>query len=302
MTSKILRLATRSSPLALWQARWVAERLRRAHPGLRVTLVPMTSSGDLDRTTALYASGSVGVFVREIQAAVLEGRADAGVHSCKDLPTTPPQGLVLASVQPRADVRDALITRDGLPLAELPPGALIGTSSLRRQTQLLHLRPDLRFTPIRGNVDTRLRKLAAGQADATILAMAGLHRLDLVAAARAVALDPWQESVPAPAQGAVALDCRLDDRLTRLRLGAISHLPTWRAIAIERRILADLEGGCSLPLGCLVRRTAAGRWEARIRLGDLQAPLREVTLGGDPTTFVARAKAVLGTPRAQRTA
>ena len=295
MTLRTLRLATRSSPLALWQARWVASRLRAAHPGLQVTLVPLHSSGDLDRTTALYASSSVGVFVREIQAAVLDGRADAGVHSCKDLPTTLPQGLVLASVQPRADVRDALITRDGRPLSALPHGALVGTSSLRRQTQVRHLRPDLRFAPIRGNVDTRLRKLAEGVADATILAMAGLHRLGLVVAARAVALDPWQESVPAPAQGAVAIDCREDDRLTRLRLAAISHLPTWRAIDIERRILADLEGGCSLPLGCLVRRTATGGWQARIRLGDLHAPLREVTLHGNPQHFVAQARSALST-------
>jgi hydroxymethylbilane synthase len=261
-----------------------------------VRLVPLTSSGDLDRTTALYASSSVGVFVREIQAAVLDGRADAGVHSCKDLPTTLPTGLILASVQPRADVRDALITRDGRTLADLPQGALVGTSSLRRQTQLHHLRPDLRFAPIRGNVDTRLRKLTDGEADATILAMAGLHRLGLVVTAKAVALDPWSESVPAPAQGAVALDCRSDDTVTRLRLAAISHLPTWRAIDIERRILADLEGGCSLPLGCLVRRSADGRWQARIRLGDLHAALREVTLSGNPLGFVAQARAALSTP------
>lgn len=289
---QILRLATRSSPLALWQAHWVAARLRTAHPGLDVRLVPLTSSGDLDRSTALYASSSVGVFVREIQAAVLDGRADAGVHSCKDLPTTLPAGLTLASVQPRADVRDALITRDGRPLAELPHGALVGTSSLRRQTQLAHLRPDLRFAPIRGNVDTRLRKLRDGEADATVLAMAGLHRLGLVAAARAVALDPWTESVPAPAQGAVAMDCRTDDRRTRVLLAAIDHPATRRAIGIERRILADLEGGCSLPLGCLVRRDADGRWHARIRLGDLAAPLREITLEGDPTTFAERARKI----------
>ena len=287
-----LRLATRASPLALWQANWVASRLRTAHPGLHVVLVPMHSSGDLDRVTTLYQSSTVGVFVREIQAAVLDGRADAGVHSCKDLPTTSPDGLTLASVQPRADVRDALVTRDGLALMELAPGAVIGTSSLRRQTQLAHLRPDLRFVPIRGNVDTRLRKLRDGEADATILAMAGLHRLGLVARSRAVALDPWHESVPAPAQGAVALDCRTDDVRTRRQLLAISHLPTWRAITIERQILANLEGGCSLPLGCLVQRTPQGRWRARIRLGDLHAPLRELTLEGDPMTFVARARTI----------
>jgi len=291
-TSRVLRLATRASPLALWQAQWVSTRLRAAHPGLRVVLVPMHSSGDLDRVTTLYQSATVGVFVREIQAAVLEGRADAGVHSCKDLPTTSPDGLTFAAVQPRADVRDALVTRDGASLRDLPHGAVIGTSSLRRQTQLAHLRPDLRFVPIRGNVDTRLRKLRDGEADATILAMAGLHRLGLVARSRAVALDPWHESVPAPAQGAVALDCRTTDVRTRRLLWAINHLPTLRAIRIERQILADLEGGCSLPLGCLVQRTHDGRWHVRLRLGDLHAPMRELTLSGDPTTFVARARAI----------
>lgn len=291
-TARTFRLATRASPLAMWQANWVATRLRAAHPGLRVVLVPMHSSGDLDRVTTLYQSSTVGVFVREIQAAVLAGHADAGVHSCKDLPTASPTGLTLASVQPRADVRDALVTRAGLSLRELPPGAVIGTSSLRRQTQLAHLRPDLRFVPIRGNVDTRLRKIHAGEADATILAMAGLHRLGLVARSRAIALNPWHESVPAPAQGAVALDCRMNDVRTRRLLLAISHFPTWRAITIERQILAELEGGCSLPLGCLVFRTPDGRWHARIRLGDLHAPLREMSLTGDPTTFVERARSI----------
>jgi len=289
---RILRLATRASPLALWQARWVAAQLRAAHPGLRVVLVPMHSSGDLDRVTTLYQSATVGVFVREIQAAVLSGNADAGVHSCKDLPTTSPAGLSLATVLPRADVRDALVTRTGCRLVDLPQGAVIGTSSLRRQTQLQHLRPDLRFVPIRGNVDTRLRKLDDGEADATVLAMAGLHRLGLVARSRAVALDPWHESVPAPAQGAVAMDCRSNDVRTQRLLWAIAHLPTCRAITIERQILADLEGGCSLPLGCLVQRTRAGHWQARIRLGDLNAPLRELHLTGDPTTFVVRARAL----------
>ena len=290
--SRPFRLATRASPLALWQARWVAARLRAAHPGLHVTLVPMHSSGDLDRSTTLYQSATVGVFVREIQAAVLDGRADAGVHSCKDLPTTSPSGLTLAAIQPRADVRDALVTRAGLTLSQLPSGAVIGTSSLRRQTQLAQLRPDLHFVPIRGNVDTRLRKLHDGEADATILAMAGLHRLGLVARTRAVALDPWEESVPAPAQGAVAIDCRHDDVRSQRLLQAIDHAPTRRAITIERQILAELEGGCSLPLGCLVRRDREQRWHARIRLGDLHAPLREVTLSGDPTTFVERARAI----------
>ena len=282
------RLATRASPLALWQARWVASRLRAAHPGLRVELVPLISSGDADRTTALYQSSSVGVFVREIQAAVLEGRADAGVHSCKDLPTTLPDGLTLAAIQPRADVRDALITRDGRRLADLPVGALVGTSSLRRQTQLAASRPDLCFAPIRGNVDTRLRKLHDGEADATVLAMAGLHRLGLVSSSRAVPFDPWTECVPAPAQGAVALDCRTADRRNRWLLACIDDADTRRAVTIERAILNRLEGGCSLPLGCYAKRVA-GAWHVRVRLGDVTAPLRETTLTGDPATFVERA-------------
>ncbi len=265
----------------------MASRLRAAHPGLHVELLPLISSGDADRTTALYQSSSVGVFVREIQAAVLEGRADAGVHSCKDLPTTLPAGLILASVQPRADVRDALITRTGQTLSDLPHGAVVGTSSLRRQTQLAALRPDLRFVPIRGNVDTRLRKLHDGEADATVLAMAGLHRLGLVLSARAQALDPWTTCVPAPAQGAVALDCRSDDRRTRWLLAGIDHATTRRAITLERAILNHLEGGCSLPLGCYAKRVH-GAWQVRIRLGSLTAPLRDQVLTGDPATFVAR--------------
>ncbi len=283
---QLLRLATRNSPLALWQARWVAARLRRRFPRLVVRLVPLASSGDHDRTTPLYASASVGVFVREIQAAVLEGRADAGVHSLKDLPTTAPAGLALAAVLPRADVRDALITGDGRGLDDLPPGALIGTSSLRRQCQLAALRSDLRFTSIRGNVDTRLRKVREGQVAATLLAMAGLHRLGLVIPSRAQPLDPWRTCVPAPAQGAVGLDCRADDHPTRERLLAISDLATWRAVTIERRILAAMEGGCTLPLGVLVRRSA-GRWSGRVALGAVDRPLRTWDLSGDPATWLA---------------
>lgn len=288
MNQRILRLATRASPLALWQAHWVAGRLRAAHPGLRVELLPLISSGDADRTTALYQSASVGLFVREIQAAVLDGRADAGVHSCKDLPTNLPTGLTLAAVQPRADVRDALITKDGRSLADLPPGALIGTSSLRRQTQLAAIRPDLRFAPIRGNVDTRLRKLHAGEADATVLAMAGLHRLGLVLSAKAQPFNPWTDCVPAPAQGTVALDCRAEDQRTRWLLAHIDHPETRRAITIERAILHHLEGGCSLPLGCYAKRIS-GAWQVRVRLGSLTSPMRDLTLSGDPAHFIQRA-------------
>jgi hydroxymethylbilane synthase len=262
--TQLLRLATRMSPLALWQAGEVARLLRRHHPRLRTALVPMSSSGDGDHATPLYRLGTVGVFCKEVQQAVLEGRADAGVHSCKDLPTSEPEGLILAAVLRRGDARDALI---GAPsLGELPRGALIGTSSLRRQAQLAELRPDLRFTSIRGNVATRLRKVAGGEVAATVMAMAGLGRLGLLRQAGAVALDPWRECTPAPAQGAVAVDCRTRDARTRFLLSCLDHPATAQAVGIERRVLAGLAGGCSLPLGCLARRHGHA-WQAAARLG-----------------------------------
>ena len=278
-----LRLATRSSPLALWQARWVARLLCRAHPGLRVSLVKLTSGGDADRVTPLYASSDVGMFVKEIQAAVLDGRADAGVHSCKDLPTGLPVGLALAAILPRADVRDALI---GSALADLPQGALVGTSSLRRQHQLAALRPDLRFAPIRGNVDTRLRKVREGACAATVLAMAGLVRLGLARSAGARPLNPWTESIPAPAQGAVAVDCRREDRRTASLLMALDDPATHVAVELEREVLAALDGGCSLPLGCHVRRLADGRWRLVAALGGATG-LRRCDISG-PRADLAR--------------
>ena len=257
-----LRLATRTSPLALAQARLTAALLRRRHPGLTVELVGTESAGDLDLRTPLYAQPEVGVFVKEVQALILAGRADAGVHSCKDLPTTLPEGLRLAAVLPRADPRDALIGAEAI--ADLPPGARLGTSSLRRQRQAAALRPDLRFINLRGNVPTRLRKLTDGEADATIMAMAGLRRSRL--RVRAAPLDPWTGFVPAPAQGAIALDCRSDDARTRRLLAGIDDAVSRRAIAAERRVLAGIGGGCALPLGCLAVRARDGRWRLRARL------------------------------------
>lgn len=263
----IIRLATRGSNLALWQARHVAGLLRHHHQGLTVRLVVVNSSGDTDHATPLYKMGNnVGVFCKEVQQAVLEGRADAGVHSLKDLPTSEPEGLTVAAVLERADPRDVLV---GAPsLAALPHGALIGTSSLRRQAQLLHARPDLRFTSIRGNVETRLRKVREqdGGVVATIMAYAGLKRLGLLRLADAAPLDPWCECTPAPAQGAVAVDCRSGDHRTQALLAPLHHPETASAVGIERTVLAGLAGGCSLPLGCFARRHE-GRWQVRIRLG-----------------------------------
>jgi hydroxymethylbilane synthase len=277
--SRAFRLATRRSPLALWQARAVARRLRLRHPGLDVELVPMVSSGDKDRVTALYDSGTVGMFVKEIQAAVLAGEADAGVHSCKDLPTTLPKGLALVGMLERADPRDALI--GAASVHELPQAALVGTSSLRRQVQLARLRPDLRFAPMRGNVESRLRKLAGGEVAATVLAMAGLKRLGLIEAAHASPLHPWDECVPAPGQGAIALDCRTDDPHARSLLGALTDRDTMIAVTVEREVLGDLAGGCSLPLGCFVRRSGS-RWLACVSLGVDGSVRHRFELRGQP--------------------
>jgi hydroxymethylbilane synthase len=263
----VIRLATRGSNLALWQARHVAGLLRRQHHGLSVRLVIVNSSGDTDHATPLYRMGNnVGVFCKEVQQAVLEGKADAGVHSMKDLPTSEPDGLAVAAVLERADARDVLV--GALSLASLPQGALVGTSSLRRQAQLAHARPDLRFTSIRGNVETRLRKVREqdGGVVATIMAYAGLKRLGLLRRADAAPLDPWTTCTPAPAQGAVAVDCRAGDHRTRWLLTGMHHRDTATAVGIERMVLAGLAGGCSLPLGCYARRQA-GRWEVRVRLG-----------------------------------
>jgi hydroxymethylbilane synthase len=203
------------------------------------------------------------MFVKEIQAAVVAGEADAGVHSCKDLPTALPAGLTLAAIMRRADPRDALV--GAASLAALPSGALVGTSSLRRQLQLARLRPDLRFGPIRGNVDTRIRKIRSGEVAATVLACAGLSRLRLLRDAVAVPFDPVAEISPAPAQGAVAVDCRVGDHRARWLLSTITHRDSERAVAIERAVLAAFAGGCSLPLGCWARREG-GSWRVTGRL------------------------------------
>lgn len=287
--TQLVRLATRMSPLALWQAHEVARVLRRHHPRLRTELVPMSASADGDHATPLYRLGSIGVFCKEVQQAVLEGRADAGVHSCKDLPTSEPEGLVLAAVLRRADPRDALIGAASIAL--LPPAALIGTSSLRRQAQLAQLRPDLRFTSIRGNVQTRLRKVATGEVAATVMALAGLDRLGLRRAAGAVALDPWQECTPAPAQGAVAVDCRQADARTRYLLRCLDHHDSARAVTLERSVLAGLAGGCSLPFGCLARRAGA-LWQASARL-DRNGVLITATAEGSAAAVAARLLAAL---------
>jgi hydroxymethylbilane synthase len=248
-------------------------------------LVPIVSGGDIDRTTPLYGMGEVGVFVKEVQGRVVDGEADAGVHSCKDLPTSLPAALRLAALLQRADPRDALVGATSL--NALPLAARIGTSSLRRMAQLAALRPDLQFVNLRGNVETRLRKVRDGEADATVLAAAGLGRLGLLRRAGAVPLDPSSECTPAAAQGAVAIDCRANDHRAQRLLAAIAHHDTTVAVGIERTVLAGLRGGCSLPLGVHVHRRD-GRWELIARLARDGAPLQTVAVSGPAGTLADR--------------
>lgn len=271
-----IRLATRASPLAQWQARHVARLLRRAWPGLSVRLVPVASSGDRDLSTPLYGMGDVGVFAREVHAAVLDDSADAAVHSCKDLPTTPPDGVAMPVIPPRHDPRDALV--GAADIAALPRAALVGSSSLRRRTQLGAIRPDLRFTSIRGNIQTRIGKTTDGTVDATLLACAGLRRMGLMRVAGARALHPRDGMVPAPAQGAIAVDHRCDDHRTAVLLAALHETDSARAVALERAVLAGLRGGCSLPLGCYATRTRA-TWHLTACLAD-ETGLRRAAVHG----------------------
>lgn len=243
-----LRLGTRASALARWQAEWVAARLREL--GAEVELTPIATTGDR-RADAIESIGGQGVFTKEIQHALLDGRIDLAVHSMKDLPTVAVPGLCLAAVPERAAPGDVLVSADRRGLAELSSGAVVGTGSPRRRAQLLRFRPDLRMKDIRGNIDTRLKKLRDGGYDALVLAEAGLRRLELSEhIAEALPLDVV---LPAVGQGALALECRDDDAATRQLAARLNHAPTHDAVAAERAMLAALEGGCLAPVATLGR-------------------------------------------------
>jgi hydroxymethylbilane synthase len=237
-----LRIATRGSALARWQADYVAAELRRADPALVVELVVVSTQGDRDRETPIWEIGGKGVFVKEVQAAVLDGRADVAVHSGKDLPAETPDGLTIAAVPERADPRDALI---GSTFADLPTGGVVATGSVRRRAQLAFARPDLTFAELRGNIDTRLA--AASDYDAIVLAMAGLVRLDRLDEVTEP-LDPTIV-LPQVAQGALALECRADDEETRSALAPLQHADSRTTFDAERGFLAELGGDCDLPAG-----------------------------------------------------
>jgi hydroxymethylbilane synthase len=245
-----IRVGTRGSRLARWQANWVAEQLRRLNPRLEIEIVEIKTHGDRDRNTPLAAIGGMGLFTKEIQRAVHEGLVDVAVHSLKDLPTQGMDELLLAAVPVREDVADALIAPAYRTIEGLPQGARVGTSSPRRRAQLLFLRPDLEVVSLRGNVETRLNQAIDGRLDAVMLAWAGLHRLGL-GQHITQRLDP-SVFVPAVGQGALGIECRRDGPVLAL-LAQLDDPATHRAILAERAALAALEGGCSLPMGAWAR-------------------------------------------------
>jgi hydroxymethylbilane synthase len=260
-----LRLGTRGSRLALVQVGLVLARLRQAHPDLAVEVVEITTRGDADQDTPLASGSGAGWFTSAIQRALLAGEVDLAVHSYKDLPTARPGGLVIAAVPGREDARDALVSRNAVPLGRLKKGAVVGTGSPRREAQLRELRPDLDIRPIRGNVDTRIRKVDEGEYDATALAFAGLKRLGLEA--RAAEVFGLYDVLPAPAQGALAIECRGADASTRTLLAAIHDPAVGQAVSAERAFLAALEAGCSFPAGAY-----AEHFGSTIKLHAMVAP------------------------------
>ncbi len=241
-----LRIATRKSPLALWQAEHVAALLRAAHAGLAVELVPISTKGDRIQDRSLAAIGGKGLFIKELEVALEEHRADLAVHSMKDVPSDLPAGFCIAAVLPRADARDALLTAKAQRIQDLPRGARVGTSSLRRQAQLLASRPDLSIEALRGNVDTRLRRLDDGGLDAIILACAGLVRMGWESRITA-RLEPG-DCLPAVSQGIIGIECRAADASTRSLLNALNDANTRTAMDAERAFAGRLGGSCQSPI------------------------------------------------------
>ena len=287
----ILRIATRRSPLALWQAEHVRALLRQRHPDLEVTLVPMVTSGDKQLDGALV--GGKGWFVKELEEALLEKRADLAVHSMKDVPVAQPAGLALAAFLPGEDPRDAFVSNGWARLADLPRGARVGTSSLRRASQLRAERPDLEVSELRGNVGTRLARLDEQRFDAVLLACAGLTRLGLAARIREpLAVDRF---VPAIGQGIIGLECRADDATTRERLAVLGDAASATRLAAERAMNARLGGSCTVPVA-----GHAVVQDGRVRLTGLVAAPDGSRLVKDSAEGLAADAAALGAALAQR--
>ena len=247
MSGKTLRIGTRASQLALWQANWVKSELEKRHPGLQVSLTKIKTQGDKILDVPLALVGGKGLFVKEIEEAMLRGEVDVAVHSMKDVPTVFPEGLALRCITEREDPRDILILKPGFKtFHELPQGARIGTSSLRRKAQLLHLRPDFQMIDIRGNVETRIRKLTDEDLDAVVLAAAGMNRLGF--AGNISEYLPVEISLPAIGQGALGLETRVADGEINALVDFFNHPDTAWAVTAERALLRRLEGGCQVPI------------------------------------------------------
>ncbi|MGS0675477.1 hydroxymethylbilane synthase [Shewanella sp. 0m-4] len=247
MSQNLIRIATRKSPLAMWQAEFVKAELEKIHEGLTVELLPMSTKGDIILDTPLAKVGGKGLFVKELEVAMLEGKADIAVHSMKDVPVEFPEGLGLEVICEREDPRDAFVSNTFKTIEDLPQGAVVGTSSLRRQCQIRAARPDLVIKDLRGNVGTRLAKLDAGNYDAIILAAAGLKRLKLEE--RIASFISAEQSLPANGQGAVGIECRTDDARVKALLAPLEHAETRMRVTAERAMNTRLEGGCQVPIG-----------------------------------------------------
>lgn len=285
---RAVRIGTRASALARWQTEHVIARWTAIEPGLRTEVVDLSTAGDDLPDAPLERMEGTGFFTSAIERALLERAIDVAVHSLKDLPVAATAGLALAAIPARGPVEDALCARDGATLASLPARARVGTSSLRRTAQLRMLRPDLDLQPLRGNVPTRLDRVARGELDAVVLALAGLERLGM--AERASETFPVERVLPAPAQGALAVQCRADDAELRERLAALDDAPARRAVEAERALLHALRGGCSVPVGAHARVTGGTvTLRAGVFAPDGSRALRAEAAGTDPETTGAEA-------------
>ena len=280
MTDKTLRIATRKSPLALWQAYYVKAQLEKAHPGIKVELLKMSTQGDKILDTPLAKIGGKGLFVKELEKSLYDNEADIAVHSMKDVPVELPEGLHLPIICEREDPRDAFVSNQYQSIEELPQGAVVGTSSLRRQSQLRQQRPDLEIKDLRGNVGSRLNKLDNGEYDAIILASAGLIRLELEE--RITSFIPTEIILPAIGQGAVGIECREGDDETLELLKPLNHADTQIRVSAERALNHRLEGGCQVPIAGfaelkdnqLVMRALVGSTDGKeIISGNISGPL-----------------------------
>ncbi|MES9972148.1 MAG: hydroxymethylbilane synthase [Candidatus Thiodiazotropha sp.] len=286
--SQTITIATRKSPLAMWQAEHVAAELKKAHPGIQVELMGMTTQGDRILDTPLAKIGGKGLFIKELEQGLISGEADIAVHSMKDVPVELPQGLHLPVIMRREDPRDAFVSNRLQTIDALPQGACVGTSSLRRQCQLAEMRPDLTIKSLRGNVNTRLRKLDEGEYDAIILAAAGLIRLGFES--RITALIGPEQSLPAIGQGAVGIECRVDDPRINDLIAPLHDTETAFCVAAERAMNQRLNGGCQVPIAGYAMLESGNLWlrglvgepdGSRIIRGEVEGTTQEAQAMGE---------------------